>query len=135
MNTRQLLTGAKNTLFSLKKEERGNINPYASFAEQMAGLIRDGKVSTREDVLGYTRLAYPRPNLNRQWRVFGNVLEKNIRANLKKIELLYFFGFLKRLLTIEAKKRDDQGNKDRRETYPHSHKRKHKPRWHGNKKR
>jgi hypothetical protein len=119
----------------LKREEKGNINPYVSFAEQMTGLIMDGKVSTREEVLGYTRIAYPRPNLNRQWRLFGNVLEMNLRTNVKERELLYFFGYLKRLLTIEGKKQADERNKDRREAYPNSHKRKHKPRWHGNRKR
>jgi hypothetical protein len=135
MNTQQLLTEAKNTLFRLKREEKWNINPYVSFAEQMTGLIREGKVSTCEEVLGYTKLAYPRPNLNRQWRLFGNVLEKNIRADVKERELLYFFGYLKRLLTIEGKKQADERNKYRGEKYPHSHKRKHKPRWHDNRKR
>jgi hypothetical protein len=104
MSRQQLLTDAKNTVFHLKSVEQRNINPYASFADQMIGLIGAGKISTREEVLEYTGLAYPRPGLNRQWRVFGEVLEKNLRNSLSKEDILLFFGYLKRLLTIEGKK-------------------------------
>lgn len=104
MNRQQLITEAKNTVFHLKKVEQRNINPYAAFAHQVIGLIGTGKISTREEVLEYTRLSYPRPGLNRQWRVFGEVLEKYLKRNLLKKDILIFFGYLKRLLTIEGKK-------------------------------
>lgn len=104
MSNQQLLMGAKNMAFALKKEEQRNINPYASFAHQVIGLIGDGKAVKASDIIAYTRLSYPRPNLNRQWRLFGKVLEKHLLNNLSKEDLLVFFGYLKRLLTIEGKK-------------------------------
>jgi hypothetical protein len=104
MSGQQLLNEAKNTVFHLKKDEQRNINPYAAFAHQVINLIGEGKISNREEVLEYTRLSYPRPGLNRQWRVFGNVLAKHLKSSLLKEDMLLFFGYLKRLLTIEGKK-------------------------------
>jgi hypothetical protein len=105
MTGQQLLSDAKNFVFQLKKEERRGINPYASFADQVIGLINNDQASSREEILNYTRISYSRLQMNRQWRTFGNILEKNLRPNMKKDDLLYFFGYLKRLLTIEGKKR------------------------------
>jgi len=104
MNKLQLLTDAKNTVFNLKQVEQRSINPYASFANQMIQLIDTGKISSWEDVVKYTGLSYPRPGLNRQWRKFGEVLEKNQKKHLNKDDIAIFFGYLKRLLTIEGKK-------------------------------
>ena len=123
MNRQQLLTEAKTTVFHLKKEEQRNINPYAAFAHQVIGLLGKGKISTREEVLEYTRLSYSRPGLNRQWRVFGTVLERNLKSTLEKEDILLFFGYLKRLLTIEGKKQADDRNKSREERSGHSRKR------------
>ncbi len=111
MSTQQLLTDAKNTVLALKKEEQRNINPYASFAHQMIGLIGDNKVKTKADVLAFTRASYSRPNLNRQWRLFGNVLEKQLPMNINQEDMLTFFGYLKRMLTIEGKKEFENKNK------------------------
>jgi len=86
-----------------------------AFVEKIFRLVGDYKIVTREDVLEYTRLSYPRPGLNRQWRIFGNVLEKNLKSNLVKEDILLFFGYLKRLLTIEGKKQADERNKGREE--------------------
>jgi hypothetical protein len=104
MTGQQLLSDAKNFVFQLKEEERRSINPYASFADQVIGLINNDQASSREEILNYTRISYSRPRMNRQWRTFGNVLEKILRSNMKRDDLLYFFGYLKRLLTIEGKK-------------------------------
>jgi len=111
MTRQQLLSDAKNFVFQLKKEERRSINHYASFADQVIGLLNNGQVSSREEILNYTRISYSRPRMNRQWRTFGNVLEKNLRSNMKKDELLNFFGYLKRLLTIEGKKEFEERQK------------------------
>ena len=135
MSGQQLLTEAKNTVFHLKRVEQRNINPYASFANQMIGLIGDNKISSRAEVLEYTRLSYPRPGLNRQWRVFGEVLEKNLRNSLSKEDILLFFGYLKRLLTIEGKKQADEWNKGRERKYENPYKRDNRPQWNGKKKR
>jgi len=135
MNRQQLLNEAKNTVFHLKKEEQRNINPYAAFAHQVIGLIGEGKISTREEVLEYTRLSYSRPGLNRQWRVFGTVLERNLKSTLEKEDILLFFGYLKRLLTIEGKKQPDERNKGRERKYDNNYKRDNKPQWQGKRKR
>lgn len=135
MSGHQLLNEAKNTVFHLKKEEQRNINPFAAFAHQMIVLIGEGKISTREEVLEYTRLSYPRPGLNRQWRVFGNVLEKHLKSSLLKEDMLLFFGYLKRLLTIEGKKQADERDKGRERKYDNNYKRGNKPQWQGKKKR
>jgi len=131
MSGQKLLTEAKNTVFHLKKEEQRNINPYAAFAHQMIVLIGEGKISTREEVLEYTRLSYPRPGLNRQWRVFGTVLERNLKSNLEKEDILLFFGYLKRLLTIEGKKQADESNKERGRKYDKPYKRDNRSQWQG----
>jgi hypothetical protein len=119
----QLLSDAKNFVFHLKKEERWSINPYASFADQVIGLIYNGQASSSEEILNYTRTSYSRPRMNRQWRTFGNVLEKNLRSNMKKDDLLYFFGYLKRLLTIEGKKEFEEKREFRHKGYGSQHKR------------
>ena len=131
MTRQQLLSDAKNFVFYLKKEERRSINPYASFADQVIGLLNNDQVSSREEILNYTRISYSRPRMNRQWRTFGNVLEKNLRSNIKKDALLYFFGYLKRVLTIEGKKQNggskkhQKGGQGYKGKYPGSKKRKH----------
>jgi hypothetical protein len=135
MNRQQLLTEAKNTVFHLKKEEQRNINPYAAFAHQMVVLIGAGKISIREEVLEYTRLSYPRPGLNRQWRVFGNVLEKHLKSSLLKEDMLLFFGYLKRLLTIEGKKQAQEGNEEGERKYDNRYKRDNRSQHYGKKKR
>jgi len=128
MSGQQLLLNAKETLFNLKKEERNYITPYASFASQVIGLIANGKISAKEDLLDYTKLSYHRSNFNRQWRVFGRELEKNLQSNLSNKELLLYFGFLKRLITIEGKKEFGKRNEfrsheQRRKDYPRFNKR------------
>jgi hypothetical protein len=133
MSRQQLLTEAKNMVFHLKKVEQRNINPYAAFAHQVINLIGEGKISSREEVLEYTRLSYPRPGLNRQWRVFGEVLEKNLKSSLLKEDMLLFFGYLKRLLTIEGKKQLDERNKGNEERSMHYHNRGDRPQWNGKK--
>jgi hypothetical protein len=117
MSGQQLLSSAKNTVFHLKREERRSINPYASFADQVIGLINNRSVSSREEILQYTKIYYPRPRMNRQWRIFGNVLEKHLRSNMDPKDLLYFFGYLKRLLTIEGKKEMDEKQKSKNRGY------------------
>ena len=128
MTGQQLLSDAKNFVFRLKKEERRSINPYASFADQVIGLLNYGQVSSREDILNYTRISYSRPRMNRQWHTFGTVLEKNLRSNMKKEDLLYFFGYLKRLLTIEGKKEFEEKKKIRNREYGRQHKSQHRHR-------
>lgn len=135
MSEQQLLTEAKNTLFNLKKEEQWNLTPYVSFANQVIGLIAKKKIFSKEDVLEYTRLSYPRPKLNRQWRLFGIVLGKNLPGSVKEEGLLCFFGYLKWLLTIEGKKQGDEKNNNRGESYRPPGKNGNRPHWHGNKKR
>lgn len=135
MSGQQLLTEARNTLFNLKREEQWNLTPYASFANQVIGLINKKKIFSKEGVLEYTRLSYPRPGLNRQWKKFGDVLEKNLRSNLGKGELLLFFGYLKRLLTIEGKKQADENNKNRGGQDRRPGKNGNRPHWHGDKRR
>ena len=95
----------------MKRQEKKSVNPYASFADQMIALINNGQVSSKADVIRFTRLGYPRPRMNRQWRNFGNILEKNLRQ-LNKDSLLYFFGYLKRLLTIEGKRESEERKKN-----------------------
>jgi hypothetical protein len=128
MTRQQLLSDAKNFVFYLKKEERRSINPYASFADQVIGLLNNDQVSSREEILNYTRISYSRPRMNRQWRTFGNVLEKNLRSNIKKDELLNFFGYLKRLLTIEGKKEFEEKREFRHKGYGSQYKRQHRNR-------
>jgi hypothetical protein len=135
MSEQQLLTEAKNTLFNLKKEEQWNLTPYASFANQVIGLIAKKKIISKEGVLEYTRLSYPRPGLNRQWRKFGNILENNLRSNLNKEELLLFFGYLKRVLTIAAKNQADEKYNNRGESHRPPGKNGNRPHGQGNKKR
>ena len=103
MNRAVLLSQARNILLQLKREERRSINPYASFADQMIGLIHNGNISNKEDIIRFTRASYSRPRMNRQWRTFGNVLEKNLRP-MNKESFLYLLGYLKRVLTIEGKR-------------------------------
>ena len=110
MHTQRLLSEAKVILLQLKKEERRSINPYASFAAQVISLIRRGVIARREDIFQLTRMSYARPRMNRQWRTFGSVLEKNLRVTGKD-SLLYIFGYLKRLLTIEGKREYEAKNK------------------------
>ncbi len=135
MSEQQLLTEAKNTLFNLKKEEQWNLTPYVSFANQVIGLIAKKKIISKEGVLEYTRLSYPRPGLNRQWRKFGNVLQKNLKGNFNQEELLLFFGYLKRLLTIEGKKELDERNRKQDETYRSFDKRDNRSQWNDSKRR
>jgi len=117
MNKQQLLLNeAKNTVLIIKKDEfervkqksnpRINLTPFASFSDQVIRLIGDGKVQTRAHVIEYTGLVYPRSQLKRQWILFGRVLEKNMRMNWDTSEMLFYFGYLKRLLTIEGKKKN-----------------------------
>lgn len=105
MNNQQLLTKARNAFFEIKKEDSININPCASFANQFIGLLNRGTVTSRESISRLTRLYYPRRRMTLQWRLFGRVVEKHLRtgSGLNKQELLLFFGYLKRLLTIEGK--------------------------------
>jgi len=114
MNKQRVLSDAKNIFFQLKREERNKLNPYASLASQVVGLIAKGGASSKEDILQYMKISYPRPRMNGQWRTFRNVLQKNMRP-MDKMSLLYLFGFLKRLLTIEGKKEDEKKRKDRAE--------------------
>ena len=106
MHTQRLLSEARVILLQLKNEERRSINPYASFAAQMVSLIQKGVVSGRDEILQLTRMSYARPRMNRQWRTFGSVLQKNLRATGRD-SLLYLFGYLKRLITIEVKNEFD----------------------------
>jgi hypothetical protein len=111
MKSEHMIQQARTIFLHLKKEERKSINPYASFADQMIALINNGQVSSKADVIRFTRLSYPRPRMNRQWRTFGNILEKDLRQ-LNKDSLLYFFGYLKRLLTIEGKRESEEKKKN-----------------------
>lgn len=103
MHTQRLLSEARVILLQLKKGEGGSINPYASFVAQVISLIRRGVIAHRDDIFQLTRMSYARPRMNRQWRLFGSVLQKNLRVTGRD-SLLYLFGYLKRLLTIEGKK-------------------------------
>jgi hypothetical protein len=113
MNKQRLISDAKTILLQLKKEERRSINPYASFAAQIIVLINNGNISGKEDILQFTRISYARPRMNRQWRTFGNVLEKNLHP-MDKDSLLYLFGYLKRVLTIEGKRESEDRTKDQK---------------------
>ena len=130
MKREHLIQQARSIFLHLKKIEKKNINPYASFADQIIALINNGQVSTKEDVIRYTRMSYPRPRMNWQWRTFGNVLDKDL-PRLNKETLLYFFGYLKRVLTIEGKKQNggskkhQKGGQGYKGKYPGSKKRKH----------
>lgn len=116
MKREHLIRQAKSVLLHLKNEERRSINPYASFADQIIALINNGQVSSRADVIRFTRMSYPRPRMNRQWRTFGNILNKDL-GQLNKSSLLYIFGYLKRLLTIEGKKEMDERQKSKSRGY------------------
>lgn len=118
MSEQQILNEARNTLFNLKREEHLNLTPYASFANQVIGLINKKKISSKEGVWEYLQLSYPRPGLNRQWRKFGNIMQKNLKGNFNQEELLLFFGYLKRLLTIAGKNQTNE-NKNREGHYRH----------------
>lgn len=133
MSEQQILNEARNTLFNLKREEEKNLTPYASFANQVIGLISKKKINSKEGVLEYTGLSYPRPGLNRQWRKFGTVLQKNLRGNFNQEELLLFFGYLKRVLTIAGKNQADE-NKNKGGQYRHPGKN-NRPYFPGNKRR
>jgi hypothetical protein len=111
MKSEYILQQARTIFFQLKRQEKKSVNPYASFADQMIALINNGQVSSKADVIRFTRLSYPRPRMNRQWRTFGNILEKDLRQ-LNKDSLLYFFGYLKRLLTIEGKREFEERKKN-----------------------
>jgi hypothetical protein len=113
MSNERLIQDAKTILFQLKKEERRSINPYASFADQMIALINNGRISSKPDVIRFTKTYYSRPRMNRQWRTFGNVLDKSLRQ-LNKESLLYLFGYLKCILTIEGKKEFAERNKHKK---------------------
>jgi hypothetical protein len=110
MKSEYIIQEARTIFLHLKREERKSVNPYASFADQMIALINNGQVSSKADVIRFIRLSYPRPRMNRQWRTFGNILEKDLRQ-LNKDSLLYFFGYLKRLLTIEGKREFEERKK------------------------
>ncbi|MCP4147660.1 MAG: hypothetical protein GY757_07910 [bacterium] len=110
MRSDHLIQQAKSIVLQLKKEERRSINPYASFADQVIALITNGRVVSKADILRITRLSYPRPRLNRQWRLFNKILAKELRQ-LNKVSLLYLFGYLKRLLTIEGKREFEEKKK------------------------
>lgn len=111
MKSEYMIQQARTIFLHLKREERKSVNPYASFADQMIALINNDQVSSKADVIRFTRLSYPRPRMNRQWRTFGNILEKDLRQ-LNKDSLLYFFGYLKRLLTIEGKRESEERKKN-----------------------
>ena len=111
MKSEYILQQARTIFFQLKRQEKKSVNPYASFADQMIALINNGQVSSKADVMRFTRLSYPRPRMNRQWRNFGKILEKDLRQ-LNKDSLLYFFGYLKRLLTIEGKREFEERKKN-----------------------
>ncbi len=113
MKREHLIQQARSIFLHLKRIEKKNINPYASFADQIIALINNGQVSTKEDVIRYTRMSYPRPRMNPQWRTFGNVLDKDL-PRLNKDTLLYFFGYLKRVLTIEGKREFEDRTKDQK---------------------
>ena len=116
MKRDHLIRQARSIVLYLKKEERKSINPHASFADQMIALINNGRVSSKADVIRYTRMSYSRPRMNRQWRIFGEVLEKNLRLE-KRDSLLLLFGYLKRLLTIEGKKENGDRKKAQNKEY------------------
>jgi len=116
MKRDHMIQQARSIFLQLKREERKNINPYASFADQLIALINNGQVSTKADVIRYTRMSYPRPRMNWQWRTFGKVLEKNLRLE-KRDSLLLLFGYLKRLLTIEGKKEYEERKKKQNKGY------------------
>ena len=140
MNKQRLLSDAKTIVLALKNEEQkmvqnrkkkeSNITPYASFSGQIIVLINNGNISKKEDIRRLTKMLYARPRMNHQWRTFGNVLEKNLRT-MDKNSLLYLFGFLKRVLTIEGKKQNggskkhQKGGQGYKGKYPGSKKRKH----------
>lgn len=108
MNRNRLLQDAKVIESQLKEKKHKNVNPYASFATQMIGLIQNGKVAGKDDILRLMDCSYSRPGMNRQWRTFNSVLAKNIKSNLDTGSLIYLLGYLKRLLTIEGKKQDEE---------------------------
>lgn len=103
MHKPQLLAQAKTIALQLKNEERRSINPYASFAAQLVALIHQGQAATKDDIIRFTGTSYSRPRMNRQWRTFNSVLQKNLRP-MDKESFLFLFGYLKCLLTIEGKK-------------------------------
>jgi hypothetical protein len=114
MKSESLIQHARTLFLHLRREERNSINPYASFADQVIALIHSGRISTKADVIRYTRMSYHRPRMNRQWRTFGKVIDKGLPP-LPRNSLLYFFGFLKRLLTIEGKKELEERNRNPKE--------------------
>lgn len=112
MRREHLIRLAKTVVEDLKKKKgyRKSINTYASFADQVIALINDGRVSSKGDLRRFTGMVYPRPRMKGQWWSFGEVLGKNLRQ-LDKESLLYFFGYLKRLLTIEGKRETEERKK------------------------
>jgi len=113
MNRQQLLAQARTIAVQLKNEERRSINPYASFTAQLVALIYQGQASSKDDILNFTSTSYSRPRMNRQWRTFNSILQKNLRP-LDKESLLYLFGYLKRVLTIEGKREFENRKKDQK---------------------
>jgi hypothetical protein len=131
MSEQKILNEARNTLYNIKNEEEKNITPYASyasFANQVIGLINKKKINSKEGILEYTQLSYPRPGLNRQWRKFDKVLQKNLKGNFNQEELLLFFGYLKRLLTIAGKNQTDENkNREGHDRHPGKNNRSYPP--------
>lgn len=119
MNREQLLTQARNIAVQLKKEERKNINPYASFAAQIVALIQQGRASSKDEIIRFTGAHYSRTQMNRQWRTFNSVLQKQ---NLPKDResLIHLFGYLKVTLTIEGKKEFEAGRQQKKEGVPYN---------------
>ena len=110
MNKERIIAEARNISVQLRQAERRSINPYASFAAQVAALIHRRRLKNKEDILNITRDNYPRIRMNRQWRTFHDVLQKHLRlTDLDSLQ--YLFGYLKRILTIAGKREFEERKK------------------------
>lgn len=121
MNKEQLLKQAGNIAVQLRNEERKNINPYASFAAQIVALIQKGQASSKDEIIRFTGAHYSRTQMNRQWRTFNSVLQKQ---NLPKDResLIHLFGYLKVIITIEGKRELEDRRREHKTGYFHGRK-------------
>jgi len=103
----------RNSGIDSKKKRENKFSSYSSFAQQVIILLNNGQVSTKEQILDFADTPYPRARLNGKWKIFKKVIKCNLNSNLNKGDLLYFFGYLKRLLFVIEKKRKRGKEEDR----------------------
>jgi len=103
----KLISQARSIFHELKKNERNSINPYIAFVSQVINLIQQHELNNITEISKFIDKSYPRPRMNYQWRNFNKILQTQIPTNADRDTLLRIFGYLKWILTIEAKNEYD----------------------------